>query len=156
MSIVKKSRMRELSIDFLAYLIGSGLDAIAVNTFSAPNNIAPGGVTGLSIIVNYATQAPIGTVIFLLNIPLFLLGLYFIGWKFIAKTVLATFMMSAVIDVTAPFIPGLSGGYHPGSPFRRRSRWLGTWVGFAARSYHGRKRFSSPVIGSKIPSSVVR
>ncbi len=109
MSIVKKSRMRELSIDFLAYLIGSGLDAIAVNTFSAPNNIAPGGVTGLSIIVNYATQAPIGTVIFLLNIPLFLLGLYLIGWKFIAKTVLATFMMSAVIDVTAPFIPAYQG-----------------------------------------------
>ena len=109
MGIVKKSRVRELSIDFLAYLIGSGLYAVAVNTFSAPNNIAPGGVTGLSILINYVTQAPIGTVMFLLNIPLFLLGLYLLGWKFIAKTVVATFMMSIIIDVTAPFIPAYQG-----------------------------------------------
>lgn len=109
MGIVKKSRVRELSIDFLAYLIGSGLYAVAVNTFSAPNNIAPGGVTGLSILINYVTQAPIGTVMFLLNIPLFLLGLYLLGWKFIAKTVVATFMMSIIIDVTVPFIPAYQG-----------------------------------------------
>lgn len=151
MSIVKKSRVHELSIDFLAYLIGSGLYAVAVNTFSAPNNIAPGGVTGLSIIINYVTQAPIGTVMFLLNIPLFLLGIYFIGWKFIAKTVVATFMMSIIIDVTAPFIPAYQGDMILAALFGGVLEGLGLGLVFLRGATTGGSDLAARLLALKFP-----
>lgn len=43
----------ELLWDGVAFLAGSFLFAVAVNVFTAPNNIAPGGLTGLATMINY-------------------------------------------------------------------------------------------------------
>ena len=51
------------------FVAGSCLYAISVSVFAAPNQIAPGGVTGLATILNTLIHTPIGTVAFLLNIP---------------------------------------------------------------------------------------
>lgn len=81
---------------------GSILFAIAISLFIDPNNLAPGGVTGIAIIVNHYINLSTGTVTFLVNIPLLLIGVWKFGIKFFISTIVATCMGSVFIDVLAP------------------------------------------------------
>lgn len=99
----------ELLWDGAAFLAGGFLFAVAVNVFTAPNNIAPGGLTGLATMANYLLGTPIGTTIFVLNIPLFIWGVVQINFRFILKTLAATVITSAAIDLTAGWLPPYQG-----------------------------------------------
>lgn len=83
--------------------------AIAVNVFTAPNNILVGGFSGVATMLNYLFGLPIGTVVFLLNIPFFIISFRKFGYSFIIKTAIATFIASLFIDATAPFLIPYSG-----------------------------------------------
>lgn len=98
---VKKS----LFIDFVFFLAGSMLYAVSVNVFTAPNNIAAGGVTGIATMLNYLFSTPIGLMGMILNLPLFLWGFKEVGFKFISKTIVATILISLCIDLTAGIMP---------------------------------------------------
>ena len=104
-----KSRARELLMDFLFYAAGSVLCAVSVRMFTAPNHIAPGGVTGLSTVINYLSGWPIGMMSLLLNIPIFLWAILQIGYKLVGKTLIATVCLSVAIDFLGLFIPAYSG-----------------------------------------------
>ncbi len=56
--------------DGIFYLLGSALYAFSVNVFSAPNDIAPGGLTGIATLLNYLFELPIGMLLLVMNIPL--------------------------------------------------------------------------------------
>ena len=98
--------MKNLSEKFpfrttLIVTAGAFIYSLAVNVFLAPNNIAPGGVTGLATALNHLFSfLPIGTTTFLFNIPLFIVGYREVGRKFIISTVLTTFLVSVFLDVT--------------------------------------------------------
>lgn len=96
-------------LDSIYFALGGTLYAISVNVFTAPNDILPGGFTGVATIFNRLFATPIGTVVFLLNIPLFLAGFKKFGFAFVIKTVSATFFMSALIDLLAPVLPVYRG-----------------------------------------------
>ncbi len=89
--------------DYLIMFIGAVMYAASVNTFTSPNNIAPGGLTGVGTMLNHLFDFPIGIVILVLNIPLFIWGAVENGRKFLTKTIVATVMVSVIIDVMAPF-----------------------------------------------------
>ncbi len=96
-------------IDIIIFTAGGMLYSVGINCFTAPNNIAPGGLTGVAIILNYLSPVPIGAAIIILNIPLFLIGLKKIGVRFIVRTIIATIIMSVLIDITALFLPEYTG-----------------------------------------------
>ena len=107
MNVQKK--VKSILIDTLLLTAGSFIFAVSVNTFTAPNNIAPGGMTGIATMINYLTQAPIGLMIFLLNVPILLWGFFAVGFRFIAKTVGAIILSSFIIDFTAGILPVYHG-----------------------------------------------
>lgn len=72
--------------------------AAAISLFLDPNNIAPGGVTGISILVNRFTGIPTGTLNMLINIPIVLLGLWKFGWRFICSTMYALALITVFIN----------------------------------------------------------
>lgn len=90
-------------VDYLIIFVGAVLYAASVNTFTAPNDIAPGGLTGISTMLNHLFSLPIGITILVLNIPLFIWGAIENGRRFLTKTVIATVLVSVIIDVMAPF-----------------------------------------------------
>ena len=90
-------------------ILGCGIYAVSVNMFTVPNDIAPGGVTGISTVLNRLFGLPVGTMIIILNIPLFIIGFKKIGRKFLIKTVAATALMSVLIDVFALFTVPYTG-----------------------------------------------
>lgn len=95
--------------DTLYFLIGSFIFSIYINTFTVPNNIIPIGLTGIATIFNHLFGWPIGIMIILMNIPLFVWGIKKVGYKSIAKTMVATTISSLMIDITKPFLPIYTG-----------------------------------------------
>jgi len=106
----KESLVKELK-DWKSYAIvltGSVITSMGVNLFLVPNKIAAGGVTGLATVVYYLTGLPVGIIMLLLNIPLFLIGIKVLGRSFGIKTLFATLSLSLAIDLLAPFVSSVS------------------------------------------------
>ncbi|MBQ7295352.1 MAG: YitT family protein [Clostridia bacterium] len=86
--------------DIFLWMIGSAVFSVSVNMFSAPNNIVQGGLTGIATVINYLVPSlPIGTAIFIMNIPLFLLAWKYLKGGFLVRTVCATAVFTAFIDL---------------------------------------------------------
>lgn len=101
--------VRTTSFDYLIIAAGAVLYAMSVVIFTSPNNIAPGGLTGVATMLNYMFGLPIGTFIFLMNIPLFIWGAIENGVSFLTKTIIGTAFVSIAIDVLALFLPAYKG-----------------------------------------------
>jgi uncharacterized membrane-anchored protein YitT (DUF2179 family) len=91
--------------DYLWIILGSIITAAAINLFLVPYKIAPGGVTGIATVIYYLSgqKFPVGTTMLVLNIPLFIFGMKFIGGRFTVRTLFSTIFLSAVIDLSEPF-----------------------------------------------------
>lgn len=104
-----QNKIGSIVADILYFVAGGALYGVSVNMFTAPNGILLGGFTGLGTIINYLFSVPIGTVVFLLNVPLFFVAFRKFGVQFILKTVFATLFMTVSIDVLAWFVPVYTG-----------------------------------------------
>lgn len=104
-----RKRTQELAKDLLFFLAGSLVYSVSVKMFTAPNHIASGGVTGVSIVLNYLFGTPIGTMAFIINIPIFIWAIIEIGYKLVAKTFVATLLSSLAIDMIGVIIPPYEG-----------------------------------------------
>lgn len=90
----------------LLLLVGVTVQAFAYAAFQVPYNIAAGGISGLSLIVNHFTGFPVGTTYFLLTTPLFVLGFFNLGrWQFLAKTLTAVALFSLLTDLFVFLLP---------------------------------------------------
>ena len=92
--------------DCILIFCGTLFQALALRIFLVPANLASGGVSGLAQIVNHYTGWPIGLMILLGNLPLFLLGWRYLGGRrFVLRTGFAIMMLSFFTDFLAPFLP---------------------------------------------------
>ncbi len=80
-------------------LVGCLIGAVAYPLFLVPNSIAPGGVTGISMVLHHAFGWPVGMTSLLINIPLFLIGYRSMGRTFVLRSLVATVLFSALIDL---------------------------------------------------------
>ncbi len=103
------TQVRASAADYIVIAFGAVLYAMSVVIFTSPNNIAPGGMTGVATMLNYLFALPIGTMIFLLNIPLFVWGAVENGFTFLTKTIVGTAFVSIAIDVLTPVLPVYTG-----------------------------------------------
>lgn len=78
--------------------IASALYAMGIALFLDPNHLAPGGVSGLSIILNHFLPLETGTLILIFNIPIIVLGYLKLGKKLIIRTAYCVLLTSALID----------------------------------------------------------
>ena len=102
-------RVKTILLDLAFMAAGAVVYAVSVNAFTSPNNIAPGGVTGIATMLNYLFSTPIGLVAFLINIPIILWAMVEIGYKLVAKSVAAILLSSVAIDLLAPIVPSYQG-----------------------------------------------
>lgn len=84
-------------------IIGSFIYACGISLFLDPNNLAPGGLIGIAVILNRMTGLETGTLFFLLNIPIVMLGLWRFGYRFIASTFFAVVINSLFTNYTTRF-----------------------------------------------------
>ena len=98
-----KNPVAKILCEYLIIAVASSFYAIAISLFLDPNKLAPGGVTGIAIIINHFLKMPTGVLVLILNIPIMLLGIWKFGLKFFISTIVATVMGSVFIDVAARF-----------------------------------------------------
>jgi len=86
--------------DYFLILLAALIQAFSLRTFFIPANLASGGVSGISQLINYFTGFPIGLLILIGNIPLFILGWRFLGgYRFAMRTAAAILTYSIFIDL---------------------------------------------------------
>ena len=104
-----KTRRRDILLDIIFIVAGAVVYATAVTALTAPNNIAPGGVTGLCTMLNFMFGTPIGLMSFFINIPIVLWAVMDIGYKLVVRTVAAIVLSSFFIDLFTGFMPVYRG-----------------------------------------------
>lgn len=79
--------LKDLVMIFVASLIyGAG-----ISLFLDPNNLAPGGVSGVAVILNRLSGIDTGTLYLLVNIPIILVGIWKFGLRFMGKTMYCSY-----------------------------------------------------------------
>jgi uncharacterized membrane-anchored protein YitT (DUF2179 family) len=97
MKIKKKELKRNLA-NLALIIVGSAIMAVGYSLFLIPHHFVPGGVSGIAIIVNYFTRLPVGTLIMVLNIPVFIFGIKIMGRKYGLRSLLGMVISSLLID----------------------------------------------------------
>lgn len=83
-------------------ILGCILVSIGLQVFLIPNNIIDGGITGISIVLSYITQIPLGVFIFILNTPFFIIGYKQIGKTFALSTLFSVVTLSIGVTIFNP------------------------------------------------------
>lgn len=109
-SYFTKDKMKEIGIDVIYDIIGSVLYAVGFYTFASNADFAPGGVGGISIIINhYLPWMPLFLCQNLINIPIALICYKLLGRKFFMKSLITMFFMWIIGDFVAPLFPKYGG-----------------------------------------------
>ncbi len=99
MEKLKRAARREQCMAWLQIVIGCVIGAAAYPTFLDPGRIAPGGLTGVAMILKHLWGWDIGITSLILNIPLFIVGYRAMGKVFAFRSLVATILFSLLIDL---------------------------------------------------------
>ena len=98
-----KLKVKKYFFQTLKIMLGTLLMAIGVSQFLLPNQLSSGGFAGIATITYYLLGWPVGTVVLLLNIPLFILAFFKLGKKFLWRAITGTVFLSIFIDIFDKF-----------------------------------------------------
>lgn len=98
-----KSKAKILIVEYAQIVIGSFIGALSLTMFLVPNKVAAGGVSGLATVLYYLFKLPVGWTMLVLNIPLFVAAVVFLGKGVGIKTIIGTLLFSLFTEMTASF-----------------------------------------------------
>lgn len=103
MTLQEKLRSRFPHFDsvmaYIQIIMGCLIGGAAYPLFLVPNSIAPGGLSGLAMVLNHLFHWPVGMTSLIMNIPLFLVGYKAMGKLFVWRSLVATVVFSLSIDL---------------------------------------------------------
>jgi uncharacterized membrane-anchored protein YitT (DUF2179 family) len=101
----------------IAIIAGSVLIGFAYNWFLIPHKVLSSGISGIAMIIGILTPASTGTMNFLLNLPLLIIGFMKLGKRFVLHTLLSVVALSIALYViplravsTDPILSAVFGG----------------------------------------------
>lgn len=103
--------MKKRLADVVLILFGAAVYAAGINCFTAPNDIAPGGVGGLATVISFLSggRIGIGLIFGLINIPLVIAGFLRLGKPLMLRTLIAVTVTSVCTDVLSGLFPAYEG-----------------------------------------------
>ncbi len=140
----RQPRCSSLARDWVLLSFGALILAVNVDLFLVPANLAPGGVSGLAIILRKMAGWPIGLTMLVLNIPMLVLGFFNLGrFHFLIRTAFVVIVYNLGVDLLAGWLPtagitsdpllnalygGVVGGIGTGLVYRGSGTSAGTGV----------------------------
>ena len=100
-----QEKAKTMIIDAIGTIAGAAIMAFGVASFLLPNQLSSGGVSGIATITYYLLNIPMGVMIMLINIPLFIFAGYRIGKEFFIKSLVGTVSLSVFIDILDKYPP---------------------------------------------------
>lgn len=106
---MKASKFLNVVWDYFLMTVGTFIFVMAWTSFLQPNNLASGGLTGLSTILDYATQGkiPMDVTYAVLNVLLLVAGFLFLGKAFGFKTIYVIGLSSFLFWLLPEYFPNL-------------------------------------------------
>ncbi|MCL2588645.1 MAG: YitT family protein [Oscillospiraceae bacterium] len=92
------NNLREQAIIFIKVILGGAILALGIQFFFVPSSLVTGGASGLAIIFHHITGLPTGVLLFLINLPVFLVALKALGLRFVLTALLGILVTSALVD----------------------------------------------------------
>ena len=140
-TLIAGADWKKIVKEYLIITVGALVLIVSIDVFFVPSKIAPGGgVTGSAIIINHFTGWPIGLLMLVLNLPLLIIGFFYLGrFNFLVRTIYTVLIYNLGIDFFANILPtgitndlllnalygGILGGIGTGLIFRGRSTTAG-------------------------------
>ena len=98
--------------DYVNITLGLMLYTFGFTVFLLPYEIVTGGISGIGAIVFYAMKFPVQYTFFIINAVLIVAALKILGWKFLMKTIYATFMLTFFLEVAQKLIVLSDGSFY--------------------------------------------
>lgn len=146
-----KSTNMQRAIDIAKFVIGCLLYAASVQWIYHPANLISGGLTGISMIINYLTHWPVGVMVAIMNVPLLIVAWRTNGLRFTFMSIIGIAVSSIAIDLMAlvtvkitdePLLSSIYGGIIHG---------LGLGMVFSAGATTGGTDVVANLIRQKMP-----
>lgn len=87
-------------LEFFGLILGCISMSVGINAFLKPHTIAPGGLSGLSVVLNKVTGIPVSVIMLIIGVPLVLLTFKIMGVKNSMKTLFGTLLFSFMVQAT--------------------------------------------------------
>ena len=111
MTIDGKMLLNEVK-DYVFITFGLMLYTFGFTVFLLPYKIVTGGIAGIGAIVFYATHFPVQYTFFLINAVLIVAALKILGWRFLMKTIYATFALTFLLEVAQEAVMQPDGSFY--------------------------------------------
>ena len=98
--------------DYLNITLGLMLYTFGFTVFLLPYEIVTGGISGIGAIVFYATKFPVQYTFFIINAFLIIAALKILGWKFLTKTIYATFALTFFLEIAQGIVVQPDGHFY--------------------------------------------
>ena len=105
MIIEEKYNIKTIAKEGIETIIGAIIMALGTSLFLLPNQLSSGGFAGIATIIYYFLHIPMGTMILLINVPLFMMAFFKVGKSFFVKSLIGTIALSYFIDFFDKFEP---------------------------------------------------
>ena len=92
-------------VDYPLLLLGAVIYGVSVGLVLSPNEIAPGGASGLAVMLSRFLPLGVGSLTMAINLPLLAVSLYVFGWHFLLGTVVAIAVSGLTADMCTLFTP---------------------------------------------------
>ena len=97
--------IKKTILDILIYTVGGFIYSSAVTLFITPNEISPGGITGIATALSSVLNVSSGILLFFFNLPILILGFVKFGGFFLVKTAIASVIVSITLTITDFVLP---------------------------------------------------
>lgn len=104
-----KATTKRTLIDIVVIIISGFIFSCGLKTFTAPNDIAPGGASGICVAVAHLTGLSEGVLYFIVNVPLIVIGFIFLGRRLMFKTLLSIMTITVATDYVFAYLPHYEG-----------------------------------------------
>lgn len=98
--------------DYFNITLGLILYTFAFTVFLLPYEIVTGGISGIGAIIFYATKFPVQYTFFIINFVLIVLALKILGWRFLMKTIYATFALTFLLEMAQKLVLQPDGTFY--------------------------------------------
>lgn len=147
-------RLRKLLVTYLWITVGSIIIALALDIFLVPNRIAAGGVSGLATIFYHLLELPVGWMLFVLNIPLFLLSFRELGARVFVRSIYGTVISSVFVELLQGQVPMMTHDLLLASIYGGIVSGLGMGMVFRSGGTTGGTDLLAPLLHKHFPVTI--
>lgn len=97
--------VKKYALEYIYIIIGAFLMAVSTALFLLPNQLSTGGISGISTILYYLCNYPVGLTMLLINVPLFVIAMVKVNKRLFFKSILGTVLLSVFIDLLGNLLP---------------------------------------------------